>query len=427
MMNSMNYPVRASLRFLVASSLALSLACGDDAMPRMDTGLMDGGRRDAVPTDTDGVDVPRPDAPMPDVDLDECTVTDVTIAMDFIGTPRPVSVQVDPMGFLVAWRQQMGAAEDAYTGIIGTDGTSVLSTSQLTDDLGSNRNLVMRDGIALWEDDLAERIEFTVRGRQVSGGAEFDVTSRTGNAQRPAVAALGPSSWVIGYSEQAGANWDVKVRTYDGSSLGNATTLTTVAAPVHLALHASEGQMMASWVEGGNVMMQPLNASAMAVGAPFVVSTEGNAVGPVHIAFGELGGVVVFDVSLGGRPEIRSRLLNNDGTPKRAEQIVSLAPAQGQVANVVYYMGGFAAIYHERLMGVTTIQLVFIHGSDGDVVDKIELGTAAFDDGIPGVAVRDDGLIGAVWAETSGAGTDIRGRRVSCPGAWLRCSPMGTE
>lgn len=420
----MNTPARA-LR-LAGISLVFALACGDDSTPRTDTGLIDGGRRDVSTADVPTADVPGTDGMMPDVDLDECTVTDVTIAMDFIGTPRPVSVQLDPMGYLVAWRQQMGAAEDVYTGVIGMDGTSVLSTNQLTDDLGSKRNLVMRDGIALWEDDLAERIEFQIRGVPAGGGTEFDVTSDTGNAQRPSVAALG-AEWVIGYSEQNGGTWDVKVRTWDGSALGNATTIATVPAPVDLALHASGDQMMAAWAQDGDIMMQALNASAVDVGEPFVVSTEGNAVGPVKIAFGELGGVVVFDVSLGGRPEIRSRLLNNDGTPKRAEQIVSLAPSQGQVANVIYYMGGFAAIYHDRLMGESTVKLVFIHGSDGDIVDEIDLGTAAFDDGLPGVAVRDDGLIAAAWAETSGAGTDIRGRRVRCPGAWLRCSPMGTE
>lgn len=423
----MNYPVRPFLlRLLIGASLAFAIACGDDSTPRMDTGLMDGGPRDVPMADVPTADVPGTDTSMADVDLTECTTTDVTIAMDFIGTPRPVSVQLDPMGYLVAWRQQMGAAEDVYTGIIGTEGTSVLSTNQLTDDLGSKRNLVVRDGIALWEDDLAERIEFQIRGVAAGGGTEFDVTSDTGNAQRPSVAALG-SQWVIGYSEQNGGSWDVKVRTYDGSAFGNATTLATVPAPVDLALHEADGQMMAAWVQGGDVMMQPLDSSAVEVGEPFVVSTEGNAVGPVKLAFGELGGVVIFDVALGGRPEVRSRLLNLDGTPKRAEQIVSLAPAQGQVANVVYYMGGFAAIYHDRLMGVTTVKLVFIHGSDGDVVDEIDLGTAAFDDGLPGVAVRDDGVIAAAWAETSGAGTDIRGRRVTCPGAWLRCSPMGSE
>lgn len=425
-MNSMDYPVRASL--LLCLSALLGVACGDDSTPSIDSGLRDAMRPDVGQPDTNGVDVPGVDAPGTDSEVPtECTVTDVTVAMDFIGTPRPVSVQVDPMGYLVGWRQQMGDAEDVYTGIIGTDGESVLSTSQLTDDLGSKRNLILRDGIALWEDDLAARLEFVVRGRQVGSGDEFSVTSDDGNAQRPSVAALG-DNWVIGYSEQDGATWDLNVRTYNGTTFGNVTTIATgLSAPTDVALHESDGQMMAAWVQGGDVNMQVLDAGAAEVGESFVLSTENNAVGPVKLAFGELGGVVIFDVSLGGRPEIRSRLLNNDGTPKRAEQIVSLAPAQGQVANVVYYMGGFAVIYHQRLDLVTTIQLAFVHGSDGDVVEVVELGTAGFDDGIPGLAVREDGLIGAVWAETSGAGADIRGRRVNCPGAWLRCAPMEEE
>lgn len=414
-------------------TLALGLAaCGDDTSPPPPP-PMDASTDRTLPTRDTGASDTGGATDASDAEASQCDVVELDMPTDFIATPRPVSVEVSDEGFIIAYRQT-GDDGDVYVSRVGLgpDQTNV-TTEPLVAEPGTTTNVVVNAGMAVWEDDLNERVEKTIRAYPVQpapGDSILDVTSRTGDARAPVVARFEGGNWIFGYFEAAGDQWNITVRSWDGSTLGNPQVLDTVPAVGQLSLSQAGDHMMAAWQKpngsGGDIWLRPLGTDASPTGPAQIVSTEGNAVGPVQIAFHENGGAVIFEVSVSGRPEVRSRLLNLDGSPKRAEQVVSLAPPQGRNAALITYSGGFASVYHERLLGggaPESVKLNFIHGSDGNVVFELPLGTAGFDDGLPGLAVSPDGEIVAAWAEVMPTGTRIRAVKISCPVAWLRCSP----
>lgn len=368
-----------------------------------------------------------------DAEATRCDVVELDLPMDFIATARPVSVEVSDEGFTIAYRRT-GDDGDVYLSRVGLGPAETnVVTEPLVAEPGTATNVIVNGGMAVWEDDLNERVEKTIRAypvRPAAGDTILDVTSRTGDARAPVVARFEGGNWIFGYFEKAGEQWNVTVRSWDGTTLGNPQVLDTVGQVGQLSLAQAGDQMMAAWQQGdrsgGDIWLRPLDTSARPTGPGQIVSTEGNAVGPVQLAFHDNGGAVIFEVSVSGRPEVRSRLLHLDGSPKRAEQVVSLAPPQGRNAALITYSGGFASVYHERLLGggvPESVKLNFIHGSDGDVVFELPLGSAGFDDGLPGLAVSADGVIVAAWAQVLPEGTKIRAVKIACPVAWLQCSP----
>ncbi|MEM9068489.1 MAG: hypothetical protein AAGE52_08280, partial [Myxococcota bacterium] len=163
----------------------LLVACGDDDVPppppndaapsdsnrpRRDTG--DPG--DADPGDTAVADTGGDSA------TDECSMTALDIPMDVIGNARPVAVEFDSEGFVVAYR---GTGDDAdlFLSTVAADATAVTTTPHVAE-LGSVRNVAIGGGLAVWEDDLNERIEKTIRAyptRPASGDEIVEVTSQT--------------------------------------------------------------------------------------------------------------------------------------------------------------------------------------------------------------------------------------------------------
>ncbi len=419
----------ASLALILAFGL---VACGDDTTPPPPS-PMDASTDRTLPTRDTGTQDTAVVMDAGDAEPSQCDVVELEMPMDFIATSRPVSVEVGDDGFTIAYRRT-GDDGDVYISRVGLGpSATTVETLPLVEEPGTAQNVVIGGGMAVWEDDLNERVERTIRAFPVRPGPSdtiIDVTSRTGDARAPIVARFEGGNWIFGYFEATGGQWAVTVRSWDGTTLGNPQVLDTVSEVGQLSLAQAGDAMMAAWQKGdgssGDIWLRPLDMSARPMGPGQIVSTEGNAVGPVQVAFHESGGAVIFEVSLDGRPEIRSRLLNLDGTPKRAEQVVSLAPPQGRNAALITYSGGFASVYHERLLGggePESVKLNFIHGSDGNVVFELPLGSAGFDDGLPGLAVGPEGEIVAAWAEVLPEGTKIRAVKISCPVAWLRCSP----
>lgn len=415
---------------LLLTSLLLA-ACGDDDSPPpppsdagpRDSGLVDSSTgEDSGPTDggRDGSTVD------PDAGLTGCNVDPLELGMDFISRARPVAVEPLASEFAVVWGQAGGANEAVWATFLGADGAPTRSQF-LTAGAGTARNVATGGGVAVWQNYVGPgNVLETIAVLPAEGSLPTALTDAAHDSQLPAVVALGEDRWLFSYAQARDGMWTLRTTVLDGTTVGASTEVATLGAATPSALAIVGEAPAVVWADAGRVRLQRLDAAGAPSGEPIVLDTENNAVGPVALAFDETGGLVVFAVSVEGRPEIRSRLLLGDGTPRTFEQVVSAAPTQGSDFAVATYEGGFAVAYRARLVEMRTfLQLAFVHGSDGNVVATVDLGDGAFTDGRPALAVDNAGLLVASWAETAMAGTQLRAGRLSCPEAWLRCSPRG--
>ena len=391
------------------------------------------GRMDATTPNSEDAGVTSADSGGGDVP--SCEMEFLEINHEPFARERTVEVESKGDTFRVVYTKTHESVESLYESIVLPDADH--ETRRLLSGNGVVRALQIHEGFIVWEDIGQLEISRRIRGVRVEQpDILFELSGQDQNAQSPAIVRTS-EGWLIGYSEEE-EEWYQRVRIWRSDHLGAAVELSHSESPSALTLGrgTQDGALpFAVWIADGFVRLQRLSPRGQPIGDVQVLNTEGNARGRPQMSLHENGGLVVFEVDIRGRREIRSRLIDENGMPKSREQVVLVPPFQGRAMRVTTYQGGFAVIYRvQDGINGAWIRLAFVHGSGGEVVLEQDIEFDSVDDVShrsevsPGISVVEDGTLMVSWASAEPTGTAIRGVRLHCPSAWLRCSPRtGTK
>jgi hypothetical protein len=429
---SFSNPIPTFLTLLIALS-----ACGDDAPPAP---TFDGGPRvdvgqpeeDAGDGDS-GIDT---DAGENDAGADAgpqevpCEAQVFELITDPMARNRPVSVASTGRGFVFAWGDTVDVREQARTAEVA-DGATMPIVRSLTSDDSSARAVSISQGYAIWLDDGGNGENTIVRGvdTEASEAPLRTFSAPTGQHSSPRLFKNG-DGWVATWVREVGeGEWQIASRTFDGDSESDIVTYSWTLPTPEVAVDFADERFYFAWSSEGDVRLAVVGAEGAVLSDASVVNSQGNASEEVSVAFGGDFGVVAFGVLIEDvRQEIRVRLMDSFGEAVRPEQIVSRAPLRGRNPMATSYAGGYALAYRaSNPAREDHLRVAFIHGSDGVVVAEYDLGVADFEGGLSGIAVDDEGGLGIGWANVEGEGspsTVVRGARLSCGAAWLRCGVM---
>ncbi|MFK8001145.1 MAG: hypothetical protein AB8H86_16245 [Polyangiales bacterium] len=427
-------PIRAFLTLLIVLS-----ACGDDAPPpgtfdtgpRVDTGVPgeDSGPDDDGGTDDAGAgeDAGTSDAGPQEV---PCESEIFELITDPMARNRPVSVAATGRGFVFGWGDTVDVREQARTAEVA-EGATMAVVRSLTSDDSSARAVSISEGYAIWLDDGGSGDNIVVRGidTEPTEASLRTFSAATGQHSSPRLFKNG-DGWVATWVRQTGeGEWQIESRAFDGDSESPIVTYGWTLPTSEVAVDFSDERFYFAWSSEGDVSLAVAGADGSVITDSTVINSQGNATSEVSVAFGDDYGIVSFGVLIEDiRREIRVRLMDADGAAVRPEQVVSRAPLRGRSPMAASYAGGYAIAYRaSNPAGEDHLRVAFVHGSDGVVVAEYDLGVADFAGGQSGVAVDDDGGLAIGWANVEGAespATVVRGARLSCGAAWLRCGAM---
>lgn len=433
--HSVPNPIRAFLTLLIVLS-----ACGDtapppgtfDSGPRVDTGVPgeDGGPDEDGGIDTDAGD--DEDAGVDDAGPQEvpCESEIFDLITDPMARNRPVSVASTGRGFVFGWGDTVDVREQARTAEVA-DGATMAVVRSLTSDDSSARAVSISEGYAIWLDDGGSGDNVVVRGIDTAATEAplRTFSAATGQHSSPRLFKNG-DSWVATWVRQTGAGeWQIASRVFDGDSESAIVTYGWTLPTSEVAVDFSDERFYFAWSSEGDVRLAVAGPDGAVITDSAVVNSQSNATEEVSVAFGDDYGIVSFGVLIEDvRQEIRVRLMDSDGEAVRPEQVVSRAPLRGRSPMAASYAGGYALAYRaSNPAREDHLRVAFIHGSDGIVVAEYDLGVADFEGGLSGIAVDGDGGLAVGWANVEGAGspsTVVRGARLSCGAAWLRCGVM---
>ena len=426
-------PIRAFLALLVVLS-----ACGDDSPPaptfdsgpRPDTNTpqQDGGPDEDVGPAVDAGDQDAGTDAGPQEVPCESSIFDLTT--DPMARNRPVSVAATGRGFVFGWGDTVDVREQARTAEVA-DGATMPIVRALTSDDSSARDVSISEGYAIWLDDGGTGANILVRGvdTEATDASIRTFSAATGQHSSPRLFKNG-DGWVATWVRQSGeGEWRVESREFDGEGESPIVTYGWAIPTSQVAVDFADERFYFAWSSEGDVELAVADAAGAVIADSAVINSQGNATSEVSVAFGGDYGVVAFGVLIEGvRQEVRVRLMDSDGAAVRPEQIVSRAPLRGRNPMAISYAGGYALVYRaSNTAREDHLRLAFVHGSDGNVVAEYDLGEADFNGGLSGVAVNGDGGLAVGWANVEDEGspsTVVRGARLSCGAAWLRCGVM---
>lgn len=416
----------------LASLLLILAACGDDSSPPppppTDAGVLDTSMDAAMASDTSDVpmvDTGVPDAPSMQV---ECETIEVEFATDPITRARYVAASTDADGFVFGWGDAQSIREEVRIASLGYTGEAS-EVSQLTTDDNSARGVALADDYIVWLDDGGVASEYVVVGRPISGGEVRTLSSNAGQHDLPRVFDDGDGHIATWIRQNADDTWVIEIRSLGVNESPVVTLPFSLEFPAYDIAFVDDVAYVV-WQSGDDAVVAQVDLVGNVVYEPNIVSDEHNAEGGVAIAFENGAGVVAFSVRVGGiRQEVRARLINDEAAPTRPERVVSYAPLRGRAPAAIAFGGGYALAYRATTPeGAENLRVAFVHGTDGDVVAEYQLGPSAFEDGAPGMTVGEGGVLGVGWAfrdQSPGATeTSIRGARLACGEAWLRCGVM---
>lgn len=343
---------------------------------------------------------------------------------------RPVSVAATGRGFVFAWGDTVDVREQARTAEVA-DGATLPIVRSLTNDDNSARAVSISEGYAIWLDDGGTGENTLVRGIDTRA-TEAPIRTFSGDTGRHSSPRLfkNGDGWVATWVQETGdGEWQIGSRAFERSGESEIVTYSWTLPTSKVAVDFADGRFYFAWSSDGDVRLAVVDAEGAVVAEPVLVNSQSNATEEVSVAFGGDFGVVSFGVLIESiRQEVRVRLMDSSGGPIRPEQVVSRAPLRGRNPVAASYAGGYALAYRaSNAEREDHLRVAFIHGSDGVVVAEYDLGVADFDGGLSGIAVDGEGGLGVGWANVEGDGspsTVVRGARLSCGAAWLRCGVM---
>lgn len=415
-MSSLRYPYLNMQAGALVGVFGMIAGCSTPppaAPPTRDSGVRDVGNvLDAPVVDTG----PAPTDVGGDVTERGCDLSGFQMALDPVTRPRSVVVSRDnDVDLVFAWS---GGAAGEQVDIANLAAVSDMPAFSSIIEDNIVRQPASSDSVLTWvEISGDESIVFVAH----PPSAAIQV-SESGRHDGPQIIQVEGGWWLAWTQLNAERGWDIRYRFFDGESLGELMSLDVSASESKIAIAESEGVMAVAWIAEGNAFTQSLMPSGAAVGEATVVSTDSNVTSGITLALDGLGGLVAFVVDVGGQSQVRSRILDLEAAPRRNEQIVSV-PNAGTDPSVATYAGGFAIVYRARSPGGQfSVELAFVHGSTGSVVDRYVVDSSDWSDGRPGIAITTVGTLGIGWAEQMPEGTQIRAARIQCEEAWLRCS-----
>lgn len=416
-------------RTLILPLCLITAACGDDGAPpapvARDSGPVDvGSPQDANSTAPDVGDDAGDDV---DESALSCTAETYELAVDPISRERRVSVTQTTRGFAFGWGDSRDVLEQARTAEIARDSSAPIVRG-LTDDGRSARSVQVSEGYAIWIDDLGTGEHQVIRGSDTRPTeAQYRTLSAEVGEHRAPLLFQVEDGWLAAWLVRVDDTWRIETRTLSADGLGEGVRnqLPWVLPDPNFAMSLADGKHHYAWNDSGDVIVAVTSDDGVVRTEPSVVSTGVTLPGESSLAFDQGFGVVAYTVLIEDvRHEVRARLLGPDGLPVRPERVVSLAPLRGSSPTVGAFGGGYAVAYRAGGPGAQHLRVAFVHGSDGDVIDEYELGDAPFDGESPGVGVDDEGALAVGWANVEERGTVIRGARLRCAAAWLRCGVM---
>ena len=392
-----------------------------------DSGSSDAGERQDTSASSDVGDDSSVDASDAESAL-SCSAETYELAVDPISRERKVSVTQTTRGFAFGWGDSGDVLEQARTAEIARDSSAPIIRG-LTDDDRSARSVQVSEGYAIWIDDLGTGEHQIIRGSDTRPTeAQYRTLSAEVGEHREPLLFEVESGWLAAWLVREEDTWRIETRTLseDGLGEGVLNRLPWVLPDPHFAMSLADGQHHFGWNDDGDVVIAVTSEEGVVRTEPTVVSTGVTLPGESSLAFAEGFGVVAYTVLIEDvRREVRARLLGPDGLPVRPERVVSLAPMRGRSPTVGAFGGGYAVAYRAGTPNTEEhLRLAFVHGSDGDVIDEYRLGDAPFGGENPGVGVDEDGALAVGWANVEERGTVIRGARLQCAAAWLRCGVM---
>jgi len=304
--------------------------------------------------------------------------------------------------------------------------------AELAADAATPNTTTLADGDVLREPSIADSVvvwlerdglDARVHGANLGTDEEFLLSAPSDRSDSPSIIQVGDGWWFAWAVLDATSRWDIRYRSYDGTTLGDTLDLDVSATHSDITLSQGPDGLFIGWIADGDAFVEALDSTGVASGMRTLVSTEGNVESGIDTEFDEESGVVVFTVNVGGRREVRSRLIDADGTLLTGERPTSVAPIAGRAPSVTAYGGGFAIAYRAQpTAGLYEMHVVFVHGSTGLVVERYSFPASNWDDGRPSLAATSTGVMGLGWADQEPEGTVIRAVRLTCEDAWLRCA-----
>lgn len=433
------------------------------------------------PTDGGPVDsgVDSGEMPMIDAGLDGggglgCVPQIVEISSSAISRDQRVDVFSLGSSFQVVYAERNQSPERVVVvPVNGTErGDDIAFDVPAGEQLGDDPRI--GDGVVIWSYTAGDNLNHDVRARTVSStgalGTIVDVTdSDTVSDRYPDVAQLSNGNIIAAWNAETGpGNNQVLLRSITNNdapitlATGLERTTRVVISPLPEAGAGETAAALVSWIdrrtgEGedpdyGDIFIQRIalvGGALQPTGDPLLANDNdaNGMIDPTEVRLGnddvdvayyndgtDEGGLTAFDIFNGGRLGINTRLLETTGEFKstRRNLDTGISDEAGRLEfqrdpAVGTFGGGYVVAYRGKLPAELDenafIRVAFVHGSDGNVIEHLDVAASGWEDGQTGVAVLDDGRILVTWATSNAAGSFIRGAVLSCADAWLRCSP----
>jgi hypothetical protein len=122
--------------------------------------------------------------------------------------------------------------------------------------------------------------------------------------------------------------------------------------------------------DDGHVYLVTLDAAGLAASEPTRLDADGSARGNVVMASTDEGGVVAYDVLLGGVwGEVRLRTFDAAGAPTLNERVATVYPEQGAMPAIRPMRGGYALLFRRASEDVQTITLRLVDTRCAPIAD----------------------------------------------------------
>ncbi len=265
---------------------------------------------------------------------------------DLAASVRVVDVAANADEFAAVWREQI-------------DGIAQIRVAQIPSIVGAPTSLTVTEGLDVHEEPAIAMVggdyligwidnadaDFEVRARPLADGvlgATTRVTTRAGRDDSPSLVTVDDDvivSWVENRDMDSVRVPVTHLLTAAGALSGTSHQITAPSSVGRPSLAPREGGAVLLYSEGSSanpdVSLQRLDATGAAAGAAEVMSTEHNAGGDVDVGLTPMDGAAVFTALIAGvRRDVRVRLLDGTGTPGMSEFALNEGAEQGDSASV---------------------------------------------------------------------------------------------
>lgn len=312
-------------------------------------------------------------APSPDA----CRVTDagvVVVSADAIDPSRGLAVSSGDEGALLSWVAYREGKARLVQQLLTADETrlEVALEGAASNQTSPTSTRTASGYLTVWSDDARGGPGLAARTLSADGAPDAAQLSLGDDAGglRPAAATAADGAVFIAYVAEDGAR-GVLIDA-DGAA-GPSRALPSSVQPLGaLGLAALGGGFVLAYAsaDDGHVYLLKLDAAGDPAGEPVRLDADGFARGNVVIATSQEGGVVAYDVLLGGVwGEVRLRTFDKDGAPTLSERVATVYPEQGAMPAIRPLNGGYALLFRRSSEDAHTITLRLVDTECAPIAD----------------------------------------------------------